>query len=322
MRLDVWLDAFMLDVPKRDAFYVRTFAQWRVFRGLRGKIEREKATDASMKWAQIRVRTAAQFLSWLAERETDITHCTQAIVDLWLTESDVVTPYIVRDFVRWATKRGFAKRLDVPRRTRKSAVEPMDEDQRWSDIDRLLAASNLSHDVRLIALLALIFAQQISRVCTLTIEHVREGPDGVFVRFGKDPIEMPPILAQVVAEQVKSARTNPKAKRLDGKRWLFPGQHYGEHVTPDALGRRLSAIGVRSRPARNAALMSFAAELNPGIIATAFNLHVNTATLWAVHAGATYNRHVARCVEDDALEDNPSSPPPAFKKPKRRAARA
>lgn len=293
-RLDSWLEAFMQDVPRDDAFYVRTFAQWRLFRRLRRKAERERLTESGIKWAQMRIRTAAQFLSWLRQKGVTLESCTQPIVDEWLTETDIVTRSTVRDFIRWTNTRGITMNLDVPARERKQPTSGIDDDERWRSIDRLLADRTVSNDVRLVALLSLIFAQHLSRICMLTTDRVAEGLGAVFLTFSKDPIEMPPALAPILLAQVESALRNPKARHPDGKQWLFPGQHFGTHVSDSTLQRRLAAIGVRTRPARNAALMSLSAQMEAGVVAAAFGLHVGTATRWSANAGRTFNRHVER----------------------------
>lgn len=137
----------------------------------------------------------------------------------------------------------------------------------------------------------------------LTIDLVTQNSNAVFLRFGKDEVEMPPALARILLAQVKSAKANPKSKRADDKRWLFPGQHFGTHVNDSSLQKRLAAIGINTRSARNAALMSLSAHIEPGIVAAVFGLHFGTATIWAANAGRTFNRHVARRANSNADPD-------------------
>lgn len=161
-----------------------------------------------------------------------------------------------------------------------------------------MVTRSLRTDIRLVALLSLAFAQHASRVCRLTDDTVAERDGVLTLTFAKDPVDMPAALVEVITDQLRKARTNPKSLRADGKRWLFPGQNFGTHITPDAVQRSVVAIGIKTRNSRNAALMSLAAELQAGIIASAFGLHVNTAVVWAESAGGSFNAHVARRADD------------------------
>ncbi len=239
-RLDFWLDAFMLDVPKDDAFVVRTFAQWRILRRLRPKADSNKLTESGVKWAQMRIRTAAQFLAWLRQKDATLQGCTQSLIEVWLTEASVATPYVVRDFIRWTNSRRITSNLDVPSRQRTRVSVIIDDTERWGNIERLLADRTIPNEIRLIALLALVFAQHLSRVCMLTTNLVSEDSGVVFLTFGKDPVEMPPPLIPILLAQVDSAQANPKSNRSDGKLWLFPGQHFGTHVSESVIQRRLA----------------------------------------------------------------------------------
>ena len=321
-RLDTWLESFLAEQPKEHVFLIGTYARWRVFRSLRKKLETDKISEAGLKWAKLRIRTAAAFLSWLGSRGLDLARCTQSDVERWLTDSRVVTVYSIRDFLRWTNSRAFTEGLQVPARPRSTAIDAIDDEARWNDIERLLTDKSIRAGLRLIGLLALVFGQHVSRVCTLTVEHIIEDAGVLSVTFGTDPVKMPPCLAEVLSSQSHEAAANPKARRPDGKRWLFPGQQFGNHVTANAVVRALIRIGVKSRPARNAALMSLAAELEAGIVASAFGLHINTAVLWSVNAGRAFNRHIARRTSDrsDSGQAKRDTGSPHGSRPSRRRA--
>jgi hypothetical protein len=284
----------LLRVPASDRLIVATFAEWRIFRRSRIKAERDKLTDSSIKWAQARIRVAAAFLGWLTGRSKTLEAVTQSDVDLWLTETPMTTRYVIRDFLVWTNRRKYTYYLKAPQRPSGEPALFVDDDERWKEIEHLLADRTLRNEVRLIALLSLIFAQQVSRICRLSNALIADRRNDVFITFGRDPVKMPPALAVIVRHQLEAALTNPKSLRPDGARWLFPGGHFGAHVSPSAVQRSLTRIGIKSRPTRNSALMSLAAQLQAGIVASAFGLHVNTAIAWADAAGATFNRHVAR----------------------------
>jgi integrase len=298
-RLDRWLDHFLVSKPPEEAFLVQTYAQWQLFRRLRHKIERNTLTDAGYKSAQSRIRVAAQFLAWLRDRGLTLDLCTQHHIDDWLSSSSS-TAYGIRDFIRWTSRRRFSPKLVVPSRTVKTAQYAIDEDERWHQVERLLHDGEIPLDLRLIGLLNLVFAQHASRVCSLAVDEVRERNDDVYVRFGEDDVLMPPDIGTLVKAQAASSLRNPKSRTRSGKHWLFPGQGFGTHVSSDSIGTRLSTIGIRTRPSRNAALMQLAASLDPAILAQMLNLHPNTAVAWSLAAGRTFNRHIARRLHLDA----------------------
>lgn len=166
-RLDRWLARFLQNVPASDRLFLATFAEWRILRRVRNKAERGRLTDAGIKWAQSRIRAAAAFLAWLRERGKSLERASQPDVDLWLADRRVTTRYVVRDFLIWTNARKCSDRLDIPTRSGDEPAMLMDEKQRWREIEKLLVDRTLRNEVRLIALLSLVFAQHVSRVCRL-----------------------------------------------------------------------------------------------------------------------------------------------------------
>ncbi len=272
-------------------FILRTYANWRLFPRLRRKIDRNLLTDSGIKWCQTRLRVAAAFLSWLRESDILLQSCSQHHIDAWLSSSPS-TAYGIRDFVRWTWSRRFSRKLTVPRRSIKLPAAAIDEKQRWAEVERLLHDNALPLDLRLSALLGLVFGQHLSRICLLTVENVTRKGSKIYVKFGKDDVVMPPDIARLVNQQAQISEQNPKGLMPNEQRWLFPGQGFGTHLTPDALGRRLTALGIYMRPARNAALMHLAARLEPVILAQMLNLHENVAAEWCRAAGRTFNKYV------------------------------
>jgi transposase InsO family protein len=226
--LDRWLARFLQNVPASDRLFLATFAEWRILRRVRNKAERGRLTDAGIKWAQSRIRAAAAFLAWLRERGKSLERASQPDVDLWLADRRVTTRYVVRDFLIWTNARKCSDRLGIPTRSGDEPAMLMDEKQRWREIEKLLVDRTLRNEVRLIALLSLVFAQHVSRVCRLIDALVDDRAGDVLITFGRDPIRMPPGLAVVLREQLRAARSNPKALRPDGKRWLFPVKNQHE----------------------------------------------------------------------------------------------
>jgi hypothetical protein len=60
--------------------------------------------------------------------------------------------------------------------------------------------------------------------------------------------------------------------------WLFPGGRPGRPLTSSQLLRRMTALGIQARPARNSALMEYAAQMPAVVLALLLRVAVPTAT--------------------------------------------
>lgn len=292
-RISLWLGKYLARAPKEDAALIAQFAQWGILRRLRRKAH-GVMTDGSIKWAQGRIRTATRFLAWLRQRGVLLSGSSQADVDRWLASSDATTAYCVRDFVRWARARRLMGEVRVPLRQVQHGGRTMDETERWQLIESLLDDQNLDLDLRIIALLLLVFGQHVSRTVYLAQEDVLVKGDSISLMLGAEPVELPPALGKLLVRQAEAEARNPKAMRMDGSRWLFPGQGHGTHLSSSVVEKRLSKLDVFARLGRNAALMELSARLEPGIVARMLNMSVGTAVTWARIAGRTYNSHIGR----------------------------
>lgn len=137
-----------------------------------------------------------------------------------------------------------------------------------------------------------VFAQQVSRMCSLTDDCVTSNTTGTYVVLGIEPLRLPPGIAELFIEQVKACRLNPKAATRDGRRWLFPGQNYGRHITEDTIYRRLTQLEIRARPARNAALIYLAADTPAPILSRLLNINPQIAAKWSELAGNAYHGYM------------------------------
>jgi len=76
---------------------VKAYATWRVMRRLRRNAERNPRPRTYTRNARVRVRAAADFLTWLAQQGLPLSDCRQADVDTWL--STAASAGGVRDFL-------------------------------------------------------------------------------------------------------------------------------------------------------------------------------------------------------------------------------
>lgn len=123
-RVELWLQAFLSELPADDRRIIATYAEWRLIRRLRKRIDKDILTSAGVKWLQMRLRIAAAFLAWLRSEEQTLETCNQRLVDRWLTKSKATSSYAVRDFIRWASRRHIPMDLDVPGAARVLSMRP------------------------------------------------------------------------------------------------------------------------------------------------------------------------------------------------------
>jgi L-alanine-DL-glutamate epimerase-like enolase superfamily enzyme len=76
-------------------------------------------------------------------------------------------------------------------------------------------------------------------------------------------------------------------RRGTGTGWLFPGAVAGWPFNAEQLSRRLNAIGVRVRAARNATMIDLAGDVLAVVLSRLLGLHVRTTTDWVRIAGAS-----------------------------------
>lgn len=291
-RVELWLNGFLAKLPAADRRIVATYADWRLLRRQRRRIDNDVLTSAGIKWLQMRLRIAAAFLAWLRSEHRSLETCDQGVVDRWLTKSDATSSYAIRDFIRWASRRHIPMDLDVPRRSARVEHASADEEEQWNSVRRLLHDESIALDLRLIGLMNQVFAQQVSRMCSLADSCLIAKRNDTYIDLGSEPLRLPPGIAELFARQAEQCRSDPKALTRDGRRWLFPGQNYGRHVSEDTIYRRLTDLGIRARPARNAALIHLAADTPAPILSRLLNINAQVAAKWSELAGNAYHNYV------------------------------
>lgn len=292
-KIDAWLQTSLVDLPEDTAGLINAYARWHLVRTLRKSQRRGALAQNSIRWAQSRLRAAITFCGWIRSQNSTIAECNQGHVDLWLSTGKT-TRYLIRDFVRWINKGRDADPLIVPARKTQDPGQIFDEQVHWALVRKLFDDDTIDREMRIIGAWLMAFGQQLSRICSLTTDVISEKGALLYVQFGKEPIEMPPIIATLLREQRAAALLNPKSLNADGRHWLFPGQNYGQHISVSNLENRIRDLDLFARRGRNSAFMKLAGRIHPAIIARMFNMHVGTAVVWAKAAGHDYNAHVAR----------------------------
>lgn len=137
-----------------------------------------------------------------------------------------------------------------------------------------------------------------STIARLTLQDIRDEPDVLSLTFGKDHVIIPEPLAQLLGELPWRRQVGPSGMAPGADRWLFPGRQAGRHLHPEHLRKRLAALGVPTRPARQAALLQLSREVPAAVLADMLNIDEGTAAGWATRSGGTWNTYAARRVQD------------------------
>jgi hypothetical protein len=295
-RIDGWLDEILRDNPGEHAQLVRPFAQWVVLRRARQRSQRKPTTEAAASWARQRVRTVLDLLAWLYTRATGIGDLDQAALDEWLATGSS-TRYTVRDFVIWATKQRLVTDVHVPRRQIVTPEEPLDEDDRWKQLQACIHDPAMPLRIRVGGALVLLYGHPVSRIVALRAGQVHERDDGVYLTIDRHLALLPPALAELMLRLRDSA---PPASILAAGRtpaWLFPGVVPGQHLACNYLVRQLNSHGIRARPSRTGALISLATDLPAPVLADLLGLHINTGVRWVQRSRRDWASYIATRVE-------------------------
>ncbi len=289
-RLNQFLDELLREVDAEQAHAVRMFAHWSVFRRLRFRADRDPSEEVSTKTARSSIRRALEFLVWLRTKGKALAACRQEDVDTWLAGGST-TRYQVRDFLEWAGRRGLTPALVAPTRQVLAPASSIDDEERWTFVERLLDDEEIGLEFRVAGLFVVLFGQQLSRVARMRATAVELDGERVRVRFGNEPVLLPGAIGHLVRRLLN--HRSPAAYETDaGRRWLFPGGAPGRPIAPEYLRIRLAEQGVSIRPLRNAALMQIAGEVVSPILADLLDLHPSTAARWVKAAKGDWAEYV------------------------------
>ncbi|MDP8975644.1 MAG: hypothetical protein M3N28_04625 [Actinomycetota bacterium] len=248
----------------------------------------------------------ARFLRHCHDNGVTLETLTQADVDRWLANGPGARNQI-RSFIGWTGQRGHTRTgLEVATvKTGRYTTAPLDAYERWDQARRLLHDDTLDPADRVVGLLVLLYAQPLARVARLTLDDINGNHDGLTISFGKHHVVIPEPLAGLLRELPWRRQIGPSGVVPGADRWLFPGRQAGRHLHPEHLRRRLAAVGITARPARQAALLQLSCEIPAAVLADILNIDEGTATAWAARSGGSWNTYAARRLRD-LDRDHPS----------------
>lgn len=288
--LERWLEASAAAAQgEADRKLLRAYATWTVLARLRRRSRGEDITAGAAGHARQRFRAAHRFLLWLQEAGTAAGQCTQGEIDTWLS-SGARSRYEIREFVVWAVSTGAMTGVVVPPKTWREGPA-LDEDERWAIARRLLHDDGVEIVDRVAGAFVLLFAQKLITISTLTVDDVIVANGQVSVRFGRDPVEVPDPLGELVLRLCadRSGRTvgSPSTN------WLFRGNQPGQPMSPSWIGQRFRRLGLKVNSGRRAALMQLAAELPARVLADMLGIAPGTAVHWVRAAGGDWANYAA-----------------------------
>ena len=175
----------------------------------------------------------------------------------------------------WATTRGHARGLDIPKRARSDLITQIEDDHRRALVRTLLHDDSHAIEDRVAGLLMLLYGQPLARIARLTRNQIT--------------------FTQAQAQLLPGRRHGHAAVgRTDNHRWVFPGGAPAQPISTSRLRVRLAALGIHSRSGRNTALMDLAAKVPPVTLARLLSIHINTAGDWADRAGGSQAAYAAQ----------------------------
>lgn len=292
-RLENSLDQLLAELDQPHRRIIAGWIRWQVLPPLRQRAADGLELTNPVANARNRIERTIAFLTALQARGRTLNTITQHDIDDWFAGPGAAR-WNTRPFLAWAHKRKhLPQRVQLPPASYTGTpTAPADPEERWTTATRLLTDDTLDPADRVAGLLIVLYAQTLSRIITLTRSDITSDGDGVQLRLGVDPIDLPEPLASLI-QTLPIKRREGTAENLPNP-WLFPGQWAGTHIHAVNLSDRLRRIGIEPRRMRLAAAEQLSREIPPAMLSGVLGLR--TATIakqssqsggnWAKYAGA------------------------------------
>lgn len=297
----VRLDAFLTDLlaaqpdPEHRTLLHR-YLIWHLVRRMRSRNNGRPTTRQQSLMIRRLARGAVTFLDWLAAHDLTLGTCHQADLDRWHTDESAGYREEAGRLIRWARSNKLTT-THIPATNWNGPAQVLDHQHRWDTARHLLHNDTLKPDDRLAGLLVLLYAQGVTAIARMTVEHIQVGTQDVLLHLGRVPIHLP----EPVATLARTVVANPKGHATIGAAapspWLFPGGQPGQPISTQQLTHRLRNLGIRPSQARSTALFQLATEIPAAILARTLGIHTDVAVTWQRHCAgdwATYAADVSR----------------------------
>jgi hypothetical protein len=127
----------------------------------------------------------------------------------------------------------------------------------------------------------------------MTIDDIITGHSGeVSIRLPGGPLPLPHPFGDIFTTLIMT-RPNMNTATNHDSRWLFPGRHADQPVTPNTLRMACIKMGIDLTPAKRSALRQLVREAPAPVVADMLGYSYQTLDRHAQQAAATYQNYAA-----------------------------
>lgn len=278
-RIEPWLVSLLSTLPAHQATLIGPYSQWSVLRTARRRAVRRTYTFSSADRDRFKITAAVGLLEWLEVQQVPLHALSQSLLEVWLEGNGGRVSAIV-GFIAWLNSQRITDALEVHQRPHPEPSHFPDPEHQLGTIEALLSETcSLTTEVRVAALLVLLYGATVTGICSLTVDDLSDVNGKSFLALATHPVLLPPTVAVLIAKLAIAARRS--VSRRDGPRYLFPShQRIGSHISAGSLTRRLNEAGIYVRVNRSGALLTLAQDLPAPVLAELLGLHISTASRW------------------------------------------
>ena len=293
-RLRRWVEAQLQALPEsEDRARLRSYASWKLLRDVARRAENNDLNANAAGSARARLRSAIELTSWMHEQDRTLVDLRQDLLEGWLLEGGS-SRLAIAGFIEWLRKTKVISGLHVPRAPRPLKLNTVQDAERWALLRRLLADETLDLRERVAGGLLLLYAQPITKMTRLRREDVILNDEGqVLIALGQEPIPLPAPLATLAIRLRDAPTPLATTAATTTNRWLLPGRKLGRPITPHALSRRLSALGVPAVAGRTSALAHLLDTIPPAVLAQLIGMSAHSAERYSAALRTDYSRYMA-----------------------------
>lgn len=125
------------------------------------------------------------------------------------------------------------------------------------------------------------------RTSQITIDN-----ETVHVTFSTIPVQMPPVLDELIREHLRHRGQSLYASRDNG--WLFPGGNPGQHLATENIRAQLVSLGIKPYENRKATLFQLAGDIPSPVLAELIGITPSNAADWAKLAARDWTGYIAQ----------------------------
>ncbi len=263
------------------------YVRWHLLRRMN---QSEAVSQGAFLRSKQTVTVAIEFVNWLSTEGLELADLRQGHLDHWIATGST-TRLLVDRFLGWATaSRLVTPELTVPKHRRGTSRRLSAAEQDHA-LQVAVHTDELSSRDRALAVLVLVFAQQIESIVRLRWDEVTITDTQVIIRLADVEIALPEPLDQPWRDLAVNPGHGQTAAHPRSN-WVFRGHIPGRHLDPatarDRLRRTFSA-----RAARLGTLEQLSKLAPVAIIAETLGYHPATIERHAAASSASYAEYIA-----------------------------